>query len=311
MKSKIIFCGTPEIAAGILASLLKISSIEIIGVITQPDRPVGRKKILTPSPVKILALENNLQIFQPEKIGTISDEIKNLNPDFMVTCAYGQFVPDKILNIFKNCINVHGSILPKYRGGSPIQYAIMNGDETTGITLMKMIKQMDAGEIYCQEEITIDPTDNAETLFSKMGTLGKQMIEKYLIDIFEEKIKGQPQDESKVTFAYNLIGEGEKIDWTKSSFEVHNFIRSMTPRPIPFTTFQNERWKVGATKLIASEINSDAIPGTILKKTNEGIFIKTGSGEILILELQRPGKSMTAAGTFKDQNIINEGDVFN
>ncbi|KAJ3616545.1 hypothetical protein Zmor_011839 [Zophobas morio] len=212
MKNRIIFCGTPDIAAGILESLLEIESIEVVAVITQPDRFVGRKKVLTPSPVKVVANENDILVLQPEKIGTITLEVQNLKPDFMVTCAYGQFVPQKILDLFKNCINVHGSLLPKYRGGSPIQYSIMNGDEVSGISLMKMIKQMDAGEVYVQEEIKIEPNDNSGSLFLKMTSLGQSMIKKYLSKILSGEIKGKPQDESQVTFAYNKVGEQEKID---------------------------------------------------------------------------------------------------
>jgi methionyl-tRNA formyltransferase len=310
MKNRIIFCGTPDIAAGILQSLLDIESIEVVAVITQPDRFVGRKKVLTPSPVKIVANENDILVLQPEKIGTITLEVQNLKPDFMVTCAYGQFVPQKILDLFKNCINVHGSLLPKYRGGSPIQYSIMNGDEISGISLMKMIKQMDAGEVYVQEEIKIESSDNSGSLFLKMTSLGQSMIKKYLSKILSGEIKGKPQDESQVTFAYNKVGEQEKIDWSKSNFEIHNFIRAMTPRPIPFTTFNDERWKIGSSKISEKKVDNTVTPGTIVEKNNEGVFVKTGNGVLQILELQRPGKNMTNAGTFKDQTIINKGDKF-
>src|SRR5699024_4136491 len=153
-----------------------------------------------------------LQIFQPEKIETIKDDVAMLKPDFMVTCAYGQFVPDSILNLFKNAINIHASLLPKYRGGSPIQFAIMNGEEKTGISLMKMIKKMDAGEVYVQNAIEIATNDNVGSLFLKMGELGSKMIDKYLLDIFSKKIKGTPQNEDDVTFALNMIGEAEKIN---------------------------------------------------------------------------------------------------
>jgi len=236
-KYRVVFCGTPEIAATILKTLLTIKDIEIVGVISQPERPFGRKKELKAPPVKVVALENNLQIFQPEKIETIKDDVAMLKPDFMVTCAYGQFVPDSILNLFKNAINIHASLLPKYRGGSPIQFAIMNGEEKTGISLMKMIKKMDAGEVYVQNAIEIATNDNVGSLFLKMGELGSKMIDKYLLDIFSKKIKGTPQNEDDVTFALNMIGEAEKINWTKKAIEINNFVRAMTPNPTPYYIF--------------------------------------------------------------------------
>jgi methionyl-tRNA formyltransferase len=315
MKFKVIFCGTPDISAGILTALLAMETIEVVAVISQPDRPVGRKKELKPTPVKVVATEHNLPVLQPEKIGQAVEEIKAYGAQFLVTCAYGQIIPERVLNLFTNCVNVHASLLPKYRGGSPIQYAILNGEKETGISLMKMVKAMDAGEVYVQNKIGIADDDNSGTLFLKMEELGKTMITKYLPDILAQKIPGTAQDETGVTFAYNIVGDGEEIKWSKTAPEIHNFVRALTPKPIPFTTLNGERWKVGKTRLLRE---SEVFPmilktfncGEVVKMDKEGFWIYTGAGLIKVLEIQRPGKTMVSAGTFYNQNLINIGTTF-
>ncbi|AUM62544.1 methionyl-tRNA formyltransferase [Spiroplasma monobiae] len=303
---KVIFCGTPQISVEILKGL-ENTGVEIIGVITQPDKQVGRKKEIKFSPVKEYALTKGYTLFQPYKIGDILEDLKKLNPDFMLTCAYGQFITQPILDLFKNCINTHASILPKYRGGSPIQFAIMNGEKTTGISLMKMVKKMDAGEVYYQEEIEIDDEDNSETLFNKMAVLGKRMVEEKLLDIFEEKIKGIDQDESKVTFAYNLKNEQEVIDWNNSAFEINNFIRALSPQPIAFTFINEERIKIKSARVIKDEENLATLDrifanGEVISTDKEGIIVNTSNGYLKILEIQREGKKMVSASTFNDPN---------
>ncbi|QGS51791.1 methionyl-tRNA formyltransferase [Spiroplasma tabanidicola] len=306
MKYKVIFCGTPPIAVEVLKGLEALN-LEIVCVITQPDKMVGRKKVLTPSVVKGYALVKNYNILQPANIKDAFEEIKKYNADFLLTCAFGQFIPENILSLFKNSINVHGSILPKYRGGSPIQYAIMNGDKQTGISLMKMIKKMDAGEVYKTELIDILDEDDSGSLFEKMGKLANQMIQKYLIDIFEKKIVGVAQDESQATFAYNLSNEQEKIDWSKSNIEVLNFIRSQSPLPIAFTYLGDERIKIKKARLVKDDEKYISLlkifqPGEIIYLDKEGIIVQTGQGIIKILELQRAGKKMGSAGIYKFEN---------
>ncbi|AUB31430.1 methionyl-tRNA formyltransferase [Spiroplasma floricola] len=303
---KVVFCGTPQISVEILKALEKLN-VEIVGVITQPDKQVGRKKEIKFSEVKEYCLIKKYKLFQPYKISDIEEELKILKPDFMLTCAYGQIISDSILKLFKNCINTHASILPKYRGGSPIQFAIMNGEKKTGISLMKMVKKMDAGEVYYQEEIDIDETDDSATLFAKMAVLGKKMIKEKLMDIFDGKIVGQKQDESKVTFAYNLKNEEEKINWNKSANEINNFIRALSPKPIAFTFFNRERIKIKKARVIKNEENLVTIDkiflnGEVILIDKEGIVVNTGNGYLKILELQRQGKNMVKASTFYDPN---------
>ncbi|QEH61694.1 methionyl-tRNA formyltransferase [Spiroplasma chinense] len=302
MKYKVIFCGTPPIAVEILKGLESLE-VEIVGVISQPDRMVGRKKEITYPPVKQYALEKGYKVLQPQKVGEAFEEIKSLEADFMITCAFGQFIPQKVLDLFKNSINVHASLLPKYRGGSPIHYAIMNGEKETGISLMKMIKKMDAGEVYAQESLEILNTDDNGSLFEKMGVLGKNMIQKYLMDIFENKLVGVEQDETKVTFAYNLPNEQEKIDWQLPSENIHNFIRALSPKPIAFSLLGEERIKIKKSELVDLEQlahfnSSDFENGQIVLVDKKGMLVKTVDGFLRIVELQRSGKKMSHANTF-------------
>ncbi|AGR41004.1 methionyl-tRNA formyltransferase [Spiroplasma taiwanense CT-1] len=312
---KIIYCGTPDISVEILKGLEKLN-LNIVGVITQPDKAIGRKREVIFSPIKQYCLLKGYKIFQPNKILTILDELKKLNPDFLVTCAYGQFIPQNILDLFKNAINVHASLLPKYRGGSPIQFALINGEKKTGISLMKMIKKMDAGEIYFQDEIEIFDEDDSGTLFNKLAIFGRKAVEKYLINIFEKKILGSSQNEEKVTFAYNLSSDQEKIDWSKSAYEINNFIRALSPSPVAFSFLEKERIKIKKTRLISVDEKITTLdkifePGEIIFLDNEGIVVYTKNGLLKILELQREGKKMVRAGTFNGQNsIVKVGSKF-
>ncbi|ALD66229.1 methionyl-tRNA formyltransferase [Spiroplasma cantharicola] len=312
---KVIFCGTPNISVEILKGLENIG-VSIEAVITQPDKQIGRKKEIKFSPVKEYSLSKKYRLFQPLKISQIYDELKKIEADFMVTCAYGQFITQPILDLFKNCVNVHASLLPKYRGGSPIQYAIMNGETKTGISLMKMIKKMDAGEIYCQSEIAIRQEDNSALVFEKMAVLGKKMIEENLLKIFKGELNGIQQDESKVTFAYNLKNDQEKIDWNKSANEINNFIRALSPQPVAFTYINQERIKIKSARVIKDEeklITLDILfaNGEIIAIDKEGIIVNTTNGFLKILELQREGKKMVSAATFSAPNSpIKVGWIF-
>ncbi|AHI52718.1 methionyl-tRNA formyltransferase [Spiroplasma culicicola] len=306
MSYKVIFCGTPPISVEILKGLENID-VEIVGIITQPDKKVGRKKEIMPSPVKQYSLEKKYPIIQPYKMIDSFEQIKALNADFLITCAFGQFVPQKILNLFKNSINVHASLLPKYRGGSPIQFAIKDGCQKTGISLMKMIKKMDAGAVYAQEELKIETNDDSGSLFDKMAVLGKNMIEKYLIDILNETLTGIVQDENEVTFAYNLTNEQEEIDWKLPKHDIVNFIRALSPAPIAFTHINDERIKIKKARVIGDEEIFIAVSkifqvGEIVTTDKEGIIVQTIDGYIKILELQRSGKTMVDAGSFHFPN---------
>ncbi|PPE06248.1 methionyl-tRNA formyltransferase [Mesoplasma corruscae] len=310
-KIKVIFCGTPNIAANILLSLLEMTSVSIELVISQPDRIVGRKKQLTQTPVKKVALENNLKIEQPLKIAEIYEIIQKSNPDFIVTCAYGQFIPSKILQIPKiDAINIHGSLLPKYRGGAPIQYAIKNGDKKTGISIMKMVKEMDAGDYYVQEEIDIDVNDDAGSLFEKMTLLGQKMIKKYLLQIYNNQLQLIKQNPKKVTYCKNISSEEERIIWNNKGEVIRNHIRSLSPSPIAHTFINNERYKIKSIEL--TKVKSKYKEGSVVGIKNEGIQVATADVDIIITNIQRPGKKMINASLYKHNNLndIKVGDFF-
>ncbi|WP_434329302.1 methionyl-tRNA formyltransferase [Mycoplasma capricolum subsp. capricolum] len=299
-KIKVVFCGTPKIGADVLKALIEMNEVEVILVISQPDKPIGRKKQIVYTPVKKLALENNLKVVQPNKIGEIYDDLAKLEFDFLITCAFGQFIPTKILKLAKiDSINFHGSLLPKLRGGAPIQYAIKNGDKKTGITIMQMVKQMDAGDYYVQESIDILDSDDSGSLFEKMGQLAYSMCKKYLVDIYNHKFELIKQNENEVTFCKNISSEEEKINWNNTSLDIFNLIRSLSPSPISYTTINNQRYKIKSSKIInLDNQNKNVAPGTIIDINKQGIVVKTLDSSLLILEIQKEGKKMILASSY-------------
>ena len=211
--TKIIFMGTQGFSVPILDGLVE-AGYEVLRVVTQPDRPVGRKKVLTPPPVKEAALKHNIKVLQPEKISGSAemDEIMTLGADLIVTAPFGQFLPESLLESPRlGAINVHASLLPKYRGGAPVHYSIINGDDKTGVTIMRMIKKMDAGAILTQESLPIEKTDDVGSMFEKLSLLGKKMLLEMLPDFLEGKIKDTPQEESQVTYSPNITQMGKPL----------------------------------------------------------------------------------------------------
>ncbi len=310
-KLNIVYMGTPDFSVKPLEELNK--KYNILAVVTQPDKMVGRKKILTPSPVKEFALLNNIKVIQPEKIRDDYVEIINLNPNIIITCAYGQIIPKELLDFPKyGCINIHASLLPKLRGGAPIHKAIIYGYEKTGITIMYMDEKMDSGDIIYQEEIIIEDDDTAGSLFDKLSILGSKMIIKILPDIINNNINRIKQDESKVTYAYNITREEEKIDFNKTSKEVYNKIRGLNPSPVSYAILDNKKVKIFKSKIGQSTKNGKA--GEIINVYNDSIGVKTLDGEILILELQFEGKNKISVKDYinglQDKRVII-GKIFN
>lgn len=300
--------GTPAFSVPILEGLLE-SGYEVQAVVTQPDRPVGRKHVITPPPVKVAALKHDLLVLQPEKISgsTEMDKIASLAPDLIVTAAFGQFLPEKLLQIPRlGAINVHASLLPKYRGGAPVHYAIMNGEDKTGVTIMEMIKKMDAGAIYSQAEIPITKTDDVGTMFEKLSTLGKDLLLNTLPELIQGTLEKTPQNEAQVTFSPNITREQEAIDWQKTADEIDNQVRGMRPWPIAFTTYRGVRWKIWDVTPLAE--TTDAAPGTIIKKDKSELFVACGKNTTLALkELQPAGKGKQDVQAFLNgvgQNVV-------
>ena len=293
-EKKIVFMGTPKFAVSVLEMLIKNYRVEL--VITQPDKKVGRKKVLTPPPVKVVALENNIKVLQPEKISTDEETyntLKELNPDIIITAAYGQLVPEKILEIpeFK-CINVHGSLLPKLRGGAPIQYSILEDHGKTGITIMYMVKKLDAGDMISKVEVDILDSDNYETLHDKLSIAGCELLNETLPKIFNGDISPEKQDDTEATFARNILREDEKINWNTSAREVFNKVRALDPTPGAFTYLEGNVLKIWSSEVIdiSAEVNFDKV-GIIIKQDKKYIYVLCGNGTVLkVKELQVSGK---------------------
>lgn len=297
--TKIVFMGTPAFSVPILDALVA-ADYEVVAVVTQPDRPVGRKRVLTPPPVKVGALKHGLEILQPEKISGSPEmeRIIALEPDLIVTAAFGQFLPEKLLQAPKfGAINVHASLLPKYRGGAPVHYAIMNGESETGVTIMEMIKKMDAGDIISQGALPITATDDVGSMFDKLSALGTELLLATLPDYLAGKITPQVQNEAEVTFSPNISREEEAIDWQKTAEMIDSQIRGMRPWPVAYTMLGDNRWKL--FDVAVSDETTTEEPGTIIDITKKDFAIACGNGTVLrILRLQPAGKGQLSAQEF-------------
>jgi len=293
-KKKIVFMGTPKFAVPVLEMLIENYGVDL--VITQPDKKVGRKKVLTPPPVKVVALDNNIKVLQPEKISTDEETyntLKELNPDIIITAAYGQLVPEKILEIPKHkCINVHGSLLPKLRGGAPIQYSILEDHKKTGITIMYMVKKLDAGDMISKVEVDILDSDNYESLHDKLSVAVRDLPNETLPKIFSGDIAPEKQDDEQATFARNILREDEKIDWNTSAREVFNKVRALDPTPGAFTYLDGNVLKIWSSEVVELEEQSSySKVGTIVKQDKKNIYVLCGNETILkVHELQVSGK---------------------
>lgn len=280
--------GTPQFSATVLKGLLDNPAYEILGVVTQPDRAVGRKKDIKVTPVKQLALEHGISIYQPEKLSGSQEliEIMGLGADGIITAAFGQFLPTILLDSVSFAINVHASLLPKYRGGAPIHYAIMNGDKEAGVTIMEMIKEMDAGDMVAKASTPILETDNVGTLFEKLAIIGRDLLLDSLPAYLSGELKPIPQDHSQATFSPNISPEQEKLDWTMSNQEVFNHIRGMNPWPVAHTFLEGQRLKIYEAQLAEGE----GLPGQVIVKTKKSLVITTGQGALSLIVVQPAGK---------------------
>ena len=288
---KIVFMGTPQFSVPILQALAE--TYDVVGVVTQPDRPVGRKRVLTPTPVKKAALELNIPVFQPEKISgseTMERIINDIKPDIIVTAAFGQFLPTKLLEAPSfGAINVHASLLPKYRGGAPIHYAVMAGEKETGITIMYMERKMDAGDIISQRAIPITNEDDTGTMFDKLSVVGRDLLMDTLPDLFAGTVTALKQNEDEVTYSPNITREQEKIDWTKTAEAIDWKVRGLRPFPGTYSMLDGDRMKIWASRL--SEKETYEKPGTMIGFTENSIEVACGENTVLeLIEIQPAGK---------------------
>ena len=292
---KVVFMGTPTFSVPILSSL--IDNTNVVLVVSQPDREKDRKGNLLPTPIKLLAESNNIEVYQPDRIKTEYQRIIDYKPDIIITCAYGQIIPEELLNAPKyGCINVHGSLLPSLRGGAPIHHAIISGLDKTGITIMYMDRQMDSGDIIAQKEIPILDSDNLDSLYEKMSYLGRDLLLETLPSIIAGTNKRTKQDINKVTYGLNITKEEEKIDFSKSSKDIHNLIRGLSSIPGAYCILNDKRLKVYCSEL--TTIKSTKLPGTIEKIDKTGIYINTIDNIIKFTDIKLEGKKRCLVSDF-------------
>jgi len=305
MKDKrVVFMGTPEFSIPVLEMLIKETNV--ILVVSQPDSYVGRHKELRYSPVKDFALKNGIEVFTPSKIRDDYKYILDMNPDIIITCAYGQIIPDELLYTPKyKAVNVHASLLPKLRGGSPLHRCIIDGYKETGITIMYMGSGMDDGDVITQEKITIEENDNVGIIHDKLSIIGRDLLLKTLPSIFEGTNLRTPQDINEVTFAYNIKREEEKLNFNKSALEVHNHIRGMYPYPVAYTTLNGEIIKICESKIGNS---SKGEIGEIINIYDDGFGVKCLDKEIIITKVKPSSKKEMSSRDFingkKKENLL-------
>ncbi len=310
-RFRMVFLGTPDFAVKHLQTLLKNKNYEVVGVVTQPDRPAGRKMQLTPSPVKSAALENDLKVFTPENLRKEPvqfDAIKALNADVAVVVAFGQILSQEFLDSFKfGAVNVHGSLLPLWRGAAPIQRSIQFGDNVTGVSLQRMVKKLDAGAVIGEKKIVLDHEINATELYERLAHLGCELLENELLAYLKGQITPVEQDEAKVTIAAKIEKEESKIDWTKSATEIHNKVRAFTMDPGTYVMFQGKRLKIHKTKVVEGTAHS---PSRIQEISATELLIETGKDFLSLLEVQPESKSKLPIQDFLKTVSVKKGDLF-
>lgn len=317
----VLFMGTPAFAVPSLEALIS-AGYNIVGVVTQPDRPQGRKKVLTPTPVKEAALRHGLPVLQPQRLRAPEAvaEVAALAPDLIVTAAYGQILPKSVLDLPRfGCLNVHGSLLPKYRGGAPIQRAIINGEKETGITLMYMAEGLDTGDMIARAVVPIEDEDTSGTLFEKLSEAGAKLLMEQLPSILAGTSDRIPQNDEESTYASNLTREDERIDWSAGSRAIYDRVRGLVPFAGGFTTWNGEVFKIWAVaKPDAERGNAEGAaavngggqaPGTVLSLSAQGIEVKTGDGSVWLTRVQPAGKKAMEAEEFIRGGIMKPGTV--
>ena len=296
---RVVFMGTPDFAAASLKKLIE-ENYEIAGVFTQPDKPRGRGMEMSFSPVKELALAHKLPVFQPEKMrdGTALGILQELQPEILVVVAYGRILPDELLEVPRyGAINVHGSLLPQYRGAAPIQWAVLNGDKTSGVTTMYLAHDMDAGDIIYREETEIGEFETAGELFDRLMDMGAALLIKTLRDIEAGTAPRTPQDHSKATYVKMLDKSISPIDWNRTPREIVKHIYGLQPWPVATMELEGKTYRVFAADY--TELKTDKAPGSVVRADDAGIAMACGDGAcLMITELQAPGKKRMKAGDF-------------
>lgn len=301
---KIVFIGTPEFAVPVLEALN--SKYEVVLVVSQPNR-VKKKGVFIDTPVAAKAKELGLNIIQPEKIGEEYEYLKSLEADVLVSAAYGQYVPTKILNLYKKTLNVHGSLLPKHRGGAPIQRAIMNGDDVTGVTIIEMAKKLDAGVMYAKKEYVIKDTDTSDIVFNELSIIGTNLLMEVIEDVYNGKLVGEVQNEEEATFSSNLTAEEEFISFDMPARMVVRHINSLSSNPGASIKVNDMIIKVYEAEEVVEQ--SDLAPGTVISLKKQ-VLIKAKDNAVKINKILVPGKKVLSARDFVNgQKIFKELDI--
>lgn len=313
MKERIVFMGTASFSLEVLKMLID-EHYDIVGVVTQPDRYVGRKKVLTMPDVKVEALKYDIPVLQPQRIKEDYQDVLALEPDLIITAAYGQIIPQALLEKPKlGCVNVHASLLPKYRGGAPVHQAIIDGEEKTGVTIMYMVQKMDAGNIISQKETPILEDDNVGILYDRLSVIGAELLKETLPSIINGTNDSIEQDESQVTYARTISREDERIDWNSSANQVYNKVRGMNPWPGSYTTYLGKTMKIWGGQVHCCENamkhHAHQDSGTIVKVFKDAIGVKVNDGIFLITELQLEGKKRMSVKDYLNGHNIFEIDT--
>ena len=307
----VVFFGTPQFAVPTLRRLLD-STHSVAGVITQPDRPRGRGQKITHAPVKALALERGIPVYQPDRLkpAEVADTLRGWGADLGVVAAYGRIIPEHLLTIPRlGMINVHASLLPKYRGAAPVHRAVINGDSQTGVTIMRVVKELDAGGMFATVTRPIGPDETSDVVESALADMGAELLVTVVEQLGSGTAREEPQDDTQATYASRLTKEEGLIDWTRSASDLHNRVRGLYPWPHAYTFFKGPRLVV-LRSVVADASASATSPGTILRATSEAIHVATGDGELAILEVQPEGRRAMRAHDFLLGHRLATGETF-
>lgn len=316
-RIRVCFLGTPAFAETHLQVLLQDRQFEVVGVVTQPDRPAGRKMQLTPSPVKTLALQNNIPVLTPENLRKepeIFEQVKAWKADIAVVVAFGQILAQEFLDSFKfGAVNVHGSLLPLWRGAAPIQRAIEAGDEVTGVSLQQMVKKLDAGPVIAERKVRLDNLITATELYNQLAILGCELLSQELPRYVKGEIKATLQDEAKVTYAKKIEKEESLLNWQMPAMQIHNRVRAFSMGPGTYVMLQGKRLKIHKTKVL-TDASSLELAGKIALLSKNELVIYTSQGQISLLEVQPESKPKMSIADFLKayllQYPLNKGDEF-
>ena len=307
---RVIFMGTPDFAVGALEEIIKAGH-EVVLVVTQPDKPKGRGKAMQYTPVKECALAHGIEVFQPVKVKEPEniEVLRKYEPDIIIVAAFGQIVPKSILDMPKyGCVNVHASLLPKYRGAAPIQWAVINGDEVTGVTIMRMNEGIDTGDMIAKKTVRLAEDETGGSLFDKLAQVGAQLCVETMEMIEAGKVEYIPQNNEEATHTSMIRKELGLIDWNRPAVEIERLIRGLNPWPSAYTQLSGKTFKIWKAKVVSDENTYE--PGCICRIDKEGMYVQTGEGILLLTEVQMEGKKRMEASAFLRGYQVEEGSFF-